>query len=108
MPSSAGICLGQKLTCTHIPLTAIFLLDKMPHSAGVLVASTAYFGCLLITKVCRAATHCYIHRLEIVSTFTEQSFNYSLIGALCSTFLVRSVFANPGVKESYFLVSRVP
>lgn len=108
MPSSAGICLGQKLTCTHIPLTAIFLLDKMPYSAGVLVASTAYFGCLLITKVCRAATHCYIHRLEIVSTFTEQSFNYSLIGALCSTFLVRSVFANPGVKESYFLVSRVP
>lgn len=108
VPSSAGTCLDQMLTCTNIPLTAIFLLEKMPHSAGVLVASTAYFGCLLITKVCRAATHCYIHRLEIVSTFGEQSFNYSLIGASCSTFLARSVFANPGVKESYFLVSRVP
>lgn len=102
VPSSAGTCLGQRFICKSILLAAIFLLlERMPNSAGVRVASIAYFGCLLITRICRSATHCYIHRLETDPIFAEQSLNYSLIGAPCAC------QPSPGVKGSYFLVSRV-
>lgn len=55
---------GSKVHMQEHTLTAIFLLlEGMPHSAGILVVSAAYFGCLLLTELCRSATHCHIHRL---------------------------------------------